>query len=151
MPDQVTSPRARALKAGVLFIAILVLLFAAWICAFWNVLPGQKSMAREVVKRGFTAVPLGASEADAWSSLTPLAQGIGYKLNQRRDANGYIQLITPPELGTLNWILTLDVAGGRIAGKSIRVLEGNYRPCDAPLDEGTPNSPPDTVNGRACL
>lgn len=150
MSDQITSPRRSLLSVGI-FIAILGGLFGVWILAFWNILPSQKAAAREIVTNAFKSIRLGTPETDALTALIPFARGRGFKVSQHQAKDGYIQLMTPPELGTLNWLMIVDVRDGRVAAKRVRVLEGNYRPCDAPADEGTPTSPPERINEKGCL
>jgi hypothetical protein len=122
-----------------------------WLGFFWNISDHSKRAARDIVRKAFISVPIGASTTEAISALKPFAIGQGFKVMQSDSTRGVVQLMTPPELGTANWVLSLDLQHGRVQGKSIRVLEGNYRPCEAPADEGFPISPPDRLNGADCI
>ena len=47
--------------------------------------------------------------------------------------------------------MVLWFAGGRIIGKGIRVLEGNYSLCDAPPDAGEMEATEALADGRLCI
>ena len=47
--------------------------------------------------------------------------------------------------------MVLNVRGGRIVWKGIRVLEGNYLLCDAPPDAGEMEATEALTDGRLCI
>lgn len=81
--------------------------------------------------------------------------GMGFDVNYR-NLNGELKRIWVYKMHfldfrTSNPIMVLNVRGGRIVGKGIRVLEGNYLLCDAPPDAGEMEATEALTDGRLCI
>lgn len=81
--------------------------------------------------------------------------GMGFDVSYR-NLNGELKRIWVSKMHffdfrTSNSIMILNVRGGRIVGKGIRVLEGNYSLCDAPPDAGEMEATEALADGRLCI
>lgn len=151
MPHQVNAFISLIWKTLTVAAVVVLVGIVCWIALFWNITSGSKTEARSLIQSAFAQIPLGNPLHEAKSRLEPIAAGRGYRLQTFDDGDqNVIRLMTPPEIGTENWILTINGRNGRVVGKSIRMLQADYRPCGAPVDEGIPLRLPEKYKGREC-
>lgn len=85
------------------------------------------------------------------SGLAGMGFGVSYRNLNDELKRIWVSKMHFFDFRTSNPIMILNVQGGRIVGKGIRVLEGNYSLCDAPPDAGEMEATEALIDGRLCI
>lgn len=125
------------MKRLILFSTSLMLIATLWI----DVFPFQKNDSRKLIFELDQAINLNTDYLTVQRLGNKEMYSNKFRVDQYEENESSAAAITFssrlefPGL-TTSWIFMVFFKGGKVVGKGVRVYEGWYRPCDAPIDLG---------------